>query len=286
MLLEFVLFLVVLDVVVVRDVHLNSGPVRHPCTVCYKPVKLNERALSCDMCQHWTHCHFSGVSVVDYQRLQGLDQFTWMCPFCYASSLPFADCSVLSSVDTSSSDGLSVISDSSVASALFIPKDCDWCNLRMAHLNCRSLLAHLEDILTLASDGCIDVFALSETWLDETVSDAELCPWNCGFYIVRNDRNRQGGGVAFLLANHVRYVTRPDLCIGGIETLWLQLFPGSKRCWFGVPTGHYLVWPFMIIYRRNVSYHWQARCINFAFLVILILTFYSLPCLALNYLFS
>ena len=211
------------------DIHLNPGPVRYPCTVCYRPVKLNERALSCDVCQRWTHCRCSGVSVVDYQRLQGLDQFTWMCPSCYANSLPFADCSVLSSVDTSSSDGLSVISDSSVASALFIPKDYDRCNLRMAHLNCRSLLAHLEDILALASDGCIDVFALSETWLDETVSDTELCPRDCGFSIVRNDRNRRGGGVAFLLANHVRYVTRPDLCSGGIETLWLQLFPGSTR---------------------------------------------------------
>ena len=60
----------------------------------------------------------------------------------------------------------------------------------MAHLNCRSLLAHVEDILTLASDGCIDVFALSETWLDETVPDAELCPRDCGFSIVHNDRNR------------------------------------------------------------------------------------------------
>ena len=111
----------------------------------------------------------------------------------------------------------------------FIPRDYTWYNLRIAHLNCRSLLAHNEDVLTLASDGCIDVFALSETWLDETVLDGELCFQDGGFSIVRNDRNHRGGGVAFLVANHIRYIVRSDLCSGKIESLWLQLFPGSKR---------------------------------------------------------
>jgi len=84
-------------------------------------------------------------------------------------------------------------------------------------------------VLTLTFDGCVDVLALSETWLDETVLDAELFPQNCGFSIVHCDRNRQGGGIAFLLANHVHYVLRSDLCTGNIESLWLQLFLGSRQ---------------------------------------------------------
>ena len=43
-----------------------------------------------------------------------------------------------------------------------------------------------------------------------------------------NNHDRRGGGVAFLLANHVHYTVCSDLYFGKIESLWLQLFPGSK----------------------------------------------------------
>ena len=44
---------------------MNPGPIRFPCTVCYRPVKYNDRALLCDMCKHWICCR-CGVSVVDW----------------------------------------------------------------------------------------------------------------------------------------------------------------------------------------------------------------------------
>ena len=77
------------------------------------------------------------------------DVFSWVCPSCIAKSLPFADCSVLSF------DSLSDVSSTSSMSAestVFptLPRDLTHCNLRVAYLNCRSLIAHIDDILVLA----------------------------------------------------------------------------------------------------------------------------------------
>ena len=47
--------------------------------------------------------------------------------------------------------------------------------------------------------------ALSETWLDDTVTDLEVCPCDHDLSIVRRDRNRRGGGVAMFLSSQVRY---------------------------------------------------------------------------------
>ena len=103
------------------------------------------------------------------------DVFSWVCLSCIAKSLPFADCSVLSSdslLDVSSTS--SVYAESTVFPAL--PRDLTHCNLRITRVNCRSLVAHIDDILALAQGLCIEVLGLTETWLDDSVLDSELCP--------------------------------------------------------------------------------------------------------------
>jgi len=61
--------------------------------------------------------------------------------------------------------------------------------------------------------------------------------------IVRNDRNRRGGGIAFLLSPRVKFVLRPDLCEGKIESIWIELYPSTKRsvlfcCAYRPPSQH------------------------------------------------
>ena len=151
------------------------------------------------------------------------DVFSWVYPSCIAKSLPFADCSVLSSnslLDVSSTS--SMYAESTVFPTL--PKDSTRCNLRIAQLNCRSLIAHIDVILVLAQELCIDVLALTETWLDDSVLHTELCPQHCGFSIVRKDRNRHGGGVAVLLADNIRFAVHSNLYHGSLKLCGCNCF--------------------------------------------------------------
>ena len=71
------------------------------------------------------------------------------------------------------------------------------------------------------------VFALTETWLDESVKDAEVLVPN--FSIVRRDRNRSGGGVALYVRSDVAFNQRPDLSVDGLEAVWIELLiPRTK----------------------------------------------------------
>ena len=101
--------------------------------------------------------------------------------------------------------------------------------LRMAHLNFRSLLSKLDEVLLFIQRHNVDVMTLSETWLDETVTDLEVCPDGYNLLIFRRDRNRWGGGVAIVLSNHIRCRACPDISEGNVESLWIQLYPHTKR---------------------------------------------------------
>ena len=70
------------------DISLNPGPIRYPCTVCGKSVASNQKALSCDACQEWSHANCAGVDDSLYRRLQSVAQFSWQCPSCLFGVLP------------------------------------------------------------------------------------------------------------------------------------------------------------------------------------------------------
>ena len=101
--------------------------------------------------------------------------------------------------------------------------------LRIAHLNCRNLLSIADEVFDLFTHSHIDVFAVTETWLDSSIDDCEIFPYSSTFSILRNDQNRRGGEVAFLFSSRVKYVVRPDLCKGHVESLWIEPFPKIKR---------------------------------------------------------
>lgn len=75
------------------DVELNPGPIKYPCTVCKKAVRSNQRGISCDGCELWTHTRCCRVPEGEYQRLASLGTFTWRCPSCICTELPFSDSS-------------------------------------------------------------------------------------------------------------------------------------------------------------------------------------------------
>ena len=226
--------------IVSGDIEVNPGPIKYPCSVCEKSVKSNQQALSCDSCDRWTHCKCSGVTTVRYYDYQLQDYFQWVCPRCLLNELPYKDCSVISNFSSHSARDFANGSSSCSLSAsypleparsltptTFLFNDLKSPSIHIAHLNVRSLLPIIDDVHSLIVSEKIDILALSETWLDDTITDSEICLDN--YYIVRKDRNRRGGGVAFFVSNHLRCKPCYDLCISNIESVWIELFPGSKR---------------------------------------------------------
>ena len=69
----------------------------------------------------------------------------------------------------------------------------------LAHFNCRSLTAHIDELRLIFQDLYPLFIGITETLLDSSISDAEIeIP---GFSVQRFDRknNRRGGGVAIYL---------------------------------------------------------------------------------------
>ena len=58
-------------------------------------------------------------------------------------------------------------------------------------------------------DRAIDILGLNETRLDNTIAESQIDIE--GYDILRRDRNRNGGGVAFYVAQSLTYVNRQDL---------------------------------------------------------------------------
>ena len=70
---------------------------------------------------------------------------------------------------------------------------------KLASLNINSLSAHIDELRILLSDRPIDILAINESKLDDTISDNEI--HISGYESIRSDRStngRSGGGVCFL----------------------------------------------------------------------------------------
>ena len=92
--------------------------------------------------------------------------------------------------------------------------------LHFLHINIRSLLMKIDDVRHMVNEAQPTVVAVSETWLDGTISDNEV--GISGYTIVRNDRNRHGGGVCILVKNSVSFNCL-STSTGPLESIWIQI---------------------------------------------------------------
>ena len=110
---------------------------------------------------------------------------------CLQEALPFHNCSTISSCNSFCSLPQPPASpqiggmDTAVSA---IP-----CQLSLLYSNCRSLVPKLDNLHAQANSLNPCITALTETWLDASISDHELCiP---GYSVLCCDRNRWGSGV-------------------------------------------------------------------------------------------
>ena len=95
------------------------------------------------------------------------------------------------------------------------------------HLNARSLCPKISELKIIASEIKPSIFGISESWLDDSVTDCEIeIP---GFSVIRNDRNRDGGGVCIYVKSSLAFNQRTDLHDPKLEAIWVEiLLPMSK----------------------------------------------------------
>ena len=97
--------------------------------------------------------------------------------------------------------------------------------LKIAHLNIRSLRNKTDALRLEGIDNkTIDILTLSETWLSDSISDAEIeLP---GFACVKLDRTgvKEGyGGVVIYIREGLSFCLRDDIDTRGHECLWIEL---------------------------------------------------------------
>ena len=100
------------------------------------------------------------------------------------------------------------------------------------HLNINGLLNKTDELCYIARSSNAAVIGITETNLDNTVYDFEVTV--DAYNIVRNDRNRNGGGVACYIRNNICFYKKT--CISdNIENIFIDLlFPKTKPISVGI----------------------------------------------------
>ena len=70
------------------------------------------------------------------------------------------------------------------------------------------------------NSDCIDILAVNETRLDDTISSGEVTV--PGYALERNDRNTDGGGVALYIRNTINYERLFDLECESLELIGMK----------------------------------------------------------------
>ena len=112
-------------------------------------------------------------------------------------------------------------------------------------------------------------------WLmtGDMVTDIEECHCDHNLSIVQRDRNYRGGGVAILRA----FCVHQDLSKGHIESLWIELFPYTKRavllcCVYRSPSNYHFYDHLIMECEKHYYVHvrssislviWTQTCLRF-----------------------
>ena len=82
-----------------------------------------------------------------------------------------------------------------------------------------------DELEILMTENIIDIILINETRLDDTIRDEQVAIE--GFSLLRLDRNRHGGGVAFYITETVNYEHRTDIKTSNAELLCIEV---KQKC--------------------------------------------------------
>ena len=188
------------------------------CRQCYKPVKDNQAAILCDMCDYWSHRLCCNISTKAYNELKLRGYFAWSCCKCRTDEPQIRD---KINIKRLSKD---IIPDP--YNIVQQRKD----ETLILHINCRSLLNKREELEDIIEQLKPNILCLTETWFDGSVSPKEFVP--DGYKIIRHDRTElfktkygknNGGGVAILYKEHIKIQKISVITDDIEEILWIRV---------------------------------------------------------------
>ena len=89
----------------------------------------------------------------------------------------------------------------------------------------------LSDLSVLLQVDKPDIVAITETFLNEDISNSEIVEKL--YYVFRQDHNRHGGGVMLLVRNTISATRRTDLEADYV-LLWIEISHKKGKTLFGV----------------------------------------------------
>ena len=207
-----------------------------PCITCKKSVKKNQKALLCTTCNQWIHISCAGVPRKMYDD-ESEYFLNWQCRKCVLSLLPFYD-SEHEIDEVTKKDSPTLINKP--PKYYFAGK-----GFKFAHLNVVSLVKNFEEVKLFLHNNEVDLLALNETRLDDTIFDSEISiPM---YHLIRKDRNRHGGGVAIYLKNSLNIQMVEHESLSHLEAICIKLcLKGTKPIlfvnWYRPPNSKTHVW--------------------------------------------
>ena len=106
-------------------------------------------------------------------------------------------------------------------------------------INVNSLFKHTDEIRYMLINSPLEVLAINESKLDDTISDTEVYIPGC--IIIRKDRSRSGGDVALYIRENLSYTNRIDLVPENLEMVCVEInLPRSRSflvsTWYRPPS--------------------------------------------------
>ena len=172
---------------------------KYRCGDCGKQVRWNQQAVQCDACQEWLHTKCLNILPSEYSLLQQSDD-PWICPTCYCSFLPFANCSTISIASSCDCSVESAPGASTAPSPSLHP------GLGLYYCNSRSLLPKMDDDRAAVALSRFDILAFTETWFDMGTRPCEISIPS--YTLLRRDRIGRGGGVCLFIHDSLQVVSQ------------------------------------------------------------------------------
>lgn len=188
------------------------------CRKCFGEVKMSQQAISCDICDRWTHRSCSDMSLRVYKECRKKKYFPWSCNNCRTDEVQIKD-----TADVKKLDKKDLPED--INSVKTSDKE-----ILIINMNCRSAVNKVEEIKYIFDKLNPDICCLTETWFDDSVPGDALVP--AGYNIIRKDRSdnfkqkyckNRGGGIAVLYKQNMNVIQKDYLTDKTEEILWVQV---------------------------------------------------------------